>query len=137
MVYATRRMFATYFLFMTYAKSQVFNQDLQEVASIAKAVSHPARWAILLYLAQEKRCISGDISKELPLSRSTVSQHLQELKESGLIQGEVEGKNVSYCLNPKKLTEVIALLQQISQPLTNYIDENNNCNGNDGTNCCS
>ena len=125
---------------MTYTKSQVFDKSLQEIASVSKAVSHPARWAILLYLAQEKRCISGDISKELPLSRSTVSQHLQDLKESELIQGEVEGKNVCYCLNPQKIKEVVALLQEISEPLTLFLNEFDkpkpDCNPTDENGSC-
>jgi predicted transcriptional regulator len=108
---------------MTYAKTDIFDEKLQALASASKAVAHPARWAILLYLAEQKSCISGDITKELPLSRATVSQHLQELKEQGFIRGTVEGKNVCYCLNPAKLAEVIALIQEQSQPLINYLYE--------------
>lgn len=87
---------------MTYAKTEVFSEDLQELATFAKLLSHPARLSILQYLAECKACISGDIAQELPLSRSTVSQHLQELKKGGLIQGEIEGNKICYCLNPQK-----------------------------------
>lgn len=81
-----------------YKKTTLFDDDLQQLAEIAKALSHPARLAILRYLAKCKTCISGDISKEIPLSRTTVSQHLQELKKIGLIKGEIDGLKVNYCL---------------------------------------
>lgn len=94
---------------MTYAKIEQFSEELQTLANLAKLLSHPARIAILEYLAETKTCISGDIAQELPLSRTTVSQHLQELKKGGLIQGEVEGNTVCYCLNPEK----VALLEKL------------------------
>ena len=79
-------------------KTEAFSIDLQELAKFTKVVSHPARLAILQYLAETKTCISGDISDYLPLSRSTVSQHLKELKELGLIHGEIDGLKINYCL---------------------------------------
>lgn len=79
-------------------KSEVFEPELQELAKFAKAISHPARLAILRYLAQTRTCISGDISNHLPLSRTTVSQHLRELKELGLVHGEIDGLKINYCL---------------------------------------
>ena len=79
-------------------KSEKFDDNLQELALLAKAISHPARLAILKYLAETKTCISGDISDFLPLSRTTVSQHLKELKSLGLIHGEIDGLKVNYCL---------------------------------------
>jgi ArsR family transcriptional regulator, arsenate/arsenite/antimonite-responsive transcriptional repressor len=79
-------------------KSGKFDSNLQELALLAKAISHPARLAILQYLAETKTCISGDISAFLPLSRTTVSQHLKELKALGLIHGEIDGLKVNYCL---------------------------------------
>ena len=97
---------------MTYSKSQKFNLDLQELSNLAKVLSHPARLAILKHLAQTKSCISGDIAKELPLSRTTVSQHLQSLKKAGLIKGNIAGLNVCYCINPEKLAECKSLFQQ-------------------------
>lgn len=83
---------------MTYKKTDLFDDKLQKLAEIAKVMSHPARLAILQYLAKCKTCISGDISNEIPLSRTTVSQHLQELKKVGLIKGEIDGLKVNYCL---------------------------------------
>lgn len=79
-------------------KADVFNQDLQTLASFAKVISHPARLAILKYIATSKTCISGDISDHLPLSRTTVSQHLKELREMGLIHGSIDGLKINYCL---------------------------------------
>lgn len=79
-------------------KIEVFTPELQELAKFSRVLSHPARLAILQYLAETKTCISGDISDYLPLSRSTVSQHLKELKELGLIRGEIDGLKINYCL---------------------------------------
>ena len=78
-------------------KSEVFDNELQVLANFAKVISHPARLAILKYLAETKTCISGDISDNLPLSRTTVSQHLKELREMGLIHGEIDGLKINYC----------------------------------------
>lgn len=104
-------MFATYkMIAMTYAKKSIFTPDLQEAALLARALSHPARLAILRYLAGCNTCISGDISDEIPLSRTTVSQHLQELKKAGLIQGEVSGVRVHYCLSPEGVENLKSLL---------------------------
>lgn len=83
------------------AKKELFSEELQETALLFKALGHPARLAILRYLADTKICITGDISKELPLSRTTVNQHLQELKNINLIQGEIDGVKCNYCINPK------------------------------------
>ncbi len=85
-----------------YAKTIEFETDLQDLAVAAKLLSHPARIAIIKLLAEKKSCISGDIANELPLSRTTVSQHLQELKNADLIRGEISGLNVNYCLNIEK-----------------------------------
>jgi len=91
---------------MTYHKTSLFDADLQDISTMAKFLAHPARLAIIRYLANSNTCISGDITSEIPLSRTTVSQHLQELKKAGIIQGEVDGVKVCYCLNPKKLLEI-------------------------------
>lgn len=93
---------------MTYAKTTAFTDDQQQLARAAKALAHPARVAIIQLLASKASCISGDIAAELPLSRTTVSQHLQELKALDLIRGEVEGVTVCYCLN----TELLRRIQQ-------------------------
>lgn len=79
-------------------KKELFDNDLQDLANYAKAFSHPARLAILKYIAKSKCCISGDISNEMPLSRTTISQHLKELKDLGIIQGEIDGVKINYCI---------------------------------------
>lgn len=83
---------------MAYSKRTHFEADELELANIAKALSHPARIAILKVLS-DGQCICGDIVDRLPLSQSTVSQHLKELKSAGLIKGEIDGPRVCYCLN--------------------------------------
>ena len=88
-------------------KKENFNPELQDLARFAKVISHPARLAILMYLAETKTCISGDISDKLPLSRSTVSQHLKELRDMGLIQGDIDGLKINYCLCSKVISKYI------------------------------
>ena len=110
---------------MSIAKTALFDKELQTASAFFKALSHPARLAILNYLAQSKICMTGDISGELPLSRTTVNQHLAELKEVGLIKGEISGVRVNYCLNTDKIEE----LNDRFQELMNNLDC---CNGNPG-----
>ncbi len=91
---------------MVYAKTQLFENELQACALFCKALAHPARLAILKYLSETKVCMTGDISSELPLSRTTVNQHLSELRDAGLIVGSTEGAKTNYCLNSAKLKEL-------------------------------
>lgn len=83
-------------------KSHEFGVQENKLASYAKAMGHPARIAILKYLAKQNSCVCGDIVEELPLSQSTVSQHLKELKDAGLIKGEIDGVRVCYCIDEKE-----------------------------------
>ncbi|MEJ7768247.1 MAG: metalloregulator ArsR/SmtB family transcription factor [Chitinophagaceae bacterium] len=83
-------------------KSYEFSAKENRVAKYAKALAHPARVAILKLLAGRQTCVCGDIVDELPLSQSTVSQHLKELKQAGLIKGEIEGAKVCYCIDEKE-----------------------------------
>jgi DNA-binding transcriptional ArsR family regulator len=82
-------------------KSYEFTAKENKLARYAKALAHPARIAILKLLAKKTSCVCGDIVYELPLSQSTVSQHLKELKEAGLIKGEIDGASVCYCIDEK------------------------------------
>ena len=82
----------------------------QELASLTKAVGHPARVAILRLLTHRESCVCGDIVDELPLAQSTVSQHLKVLKEAGLIKGEIDGPRVCYCIEPAGLRRLKALV---------------------------
>lgn len=98
-------------------KTDAFSTELQDIARFAKAVSHPARLAILKYLAESGTCISGDISNQLPLSRSTVSQHLNELKELGLIHGTIDGLKVNYCLCCSSIGDHLQKFENFFNPI--------------------
>jgi len=94
------------------SKKENFNTNQNQLADLAKALAHPARIAILEFLAKQNSCICGDIVEELPLSQATVSQHLAELKRIGLIKGEIEGPKVCYCIDKKKWKESKQLFAQ-------------------------
>ena len=98
-------------------KPEMFDIELNELANFAKVLAHPARLAILKYLAASKTCISGDISDHLPLSRTTVSQHLKELRTMGLIHGEIEGLKINYCLCNSTITEKLKLFEAFFEPI--------------------
>lgn len=95
---------------MASPKKEHFTIADQEIASIAKALSHPARVAILRMLSDKQGCVCGELVESLPLSQSTVSQHLKELKVTGLIQGEIEGPRTCYCIAPDGWAKVHHLL---------------------------
>jgi ArsR family transcriptional regulator len=84
------------------SKTEAYTNKELTLAKYAKALSHPARVAILNVLLKKQSCICGDIVDELPLSQSTVSQHLKELKEAGLIKGDIDGVSVCYCIDEKE-----------------------------------
>lgn len=81
------------------AKMNTINEEQQQLARLAKALSHPVRIYVLELLSQQSCCYSGDLSEILPIAKSTLSQHLKELKDAGLIQGETEPPKIKYCLN--------------------------------------
>jgi len=93
-------------------KKEKFEPELQELARFARAISHPARLAILKYLAETRTCISGDISGNIPLSRSTVSQHLSELRDIGLIQGNIDGLRINYCLKGSSIKKYQDMMEK-------------------------
>lgn len=98
---------------MTNLKSQLFSLELQQRAKLFKALGHPARLAILEYLAGINSCMTGNIADELPLSRTTVNQHLKELRDANLIKGTVEGVRTNYCLKEEgigQLSEEVRIL---------------------------
>jgi DNA-binding transcriptional ArsR family regulator len=84
---------------MGITKSSLFKKRQNRLAVLAKAFDHPARVAIIEYLLSHKSCITNDLVNELPLSQSTISQHLRELKQIGIIKGEVEGPKLNYCID--------------------------------------
>ena len=103
---------------MGLSKTADFNKSQNELAAIAKALGHPARIAILQFLASKKSCVCGDIVNELPLSQSTVSQHLKELKKVGLIKGEIDGPSVCYCLDEKTVLKARKILGDLLETVT-------------------
>jgi DNA-binding transcriptional ArsR family regulator len=86
---------------MGLTKSEIFTDKQNKLASMMKALAHPARIAIIQYLIRTNACINGDLVGELGLAQPTISQHLKELKNAGLIQGTIEGTSVCYCIEPK------------------------------------
>jgi DNA-binding transcriptional ArsR family regulator len=94
-------------------KSYEFSAKENRLAKYAKALGHPARIAILKLLAGKSTCQCGDIVEELPLSQSTVSQHLKELKEAGLIKGQIDGARVCYCIDEKEWKAAQAWINQL------------------------
>ncbi|MFD2588787.1 ArsR/SmtB family transcription factor [Croceitalea marina] len=84
---------------MGITKTQIFNQNQNQMATIFKVLANPARIAILQYISKQESCICNDIVDEIGLAQPTISQHLKELKSIDLIKGEIEGKKVCYCIN--------------------------------------
>ena len=108
---------------MGLTKTDEFTIKENRIASYAKALGHPARIAILQVLLKSRECICGDIVEELPLSQSTVSQHLKELKDVGLIKGNIEGASVCYCIDEKGWAEAKTYLNTLFDSFN-------------GNNCC-
>lgn len=105
---------------MGVTKTDLFTSVQNEIAVSAKALAHPARIAIIQYLLKSNACINGDLVQELGLAQATISQHLRELKNLGIIQGTIEGVSVSYCINPLRWEEIkeqfINLFEQFNPP---------------------
>lgn len=91
---------------MGVSKTEQFSEHQNEISILFKALSHPARIAIIEYLLTVDTCICGDIVNKLPLAQPTVSQHLKELKNAKIIQGRIEGTAICYCLNPETLKKI-------------------------------
>lgn len=110
---------------MGITKSESFTVQQNETALLLKAIAHPARIAIVEHLLKVQSCICGDIVSELPLAQATISQHLKELKNAGIIKGSVEGTAICYCLEK----EVIEKLAQYFTTISNQIN-------NQKSTCC-
>lgn len=111
---------------MGITKTQLFEDRQNKMAALAKALGHPARLAILEYIIDHRTCICNDLVGELPLSQSTITQHLRELKQTGLIKGEIEGPRVNYCINEKVWNEAKDMLSSL---FARFVSDND-CN------CC-
>lgn len=102
-------MFVTLRTIMT--KEEVFSDKQNRAARYAKAMGHPVRLFVLELLSKQSCCYSGDLSDELPIAKSTLSQHLKELKDAGLIQGEIESPRIKYCINKENWKEAQSLFR--------------------------
>ena len=98
---------------MALSKKQEFTQEDIWLADVAKALSHPARIRILKILTRMDSCVVGSIVDQLPLAQATVSQHLKELKRVGLIQGEIDGPKICYCVNNKNLIKAKSAIDKL------------------------
>jgi len=99
-------------------KSNNFTVDQNRKAELYKALGHPARIAIIEFLVHQNSCVCGDIVDQLPLSQSTISQHLKELKQVGIIKGEIEGVKTCYCLDVEVLKEIEGIAGELIQLYT-------------------
>ncbi|WP_395048064.1 ArsR/SmtB family transcription factor [Flavobacterium sp.] len=102
---------------MGVSKTEHFTDEQNELAILAKAMSHPARIAIIEHLIKVDSCICGDIVNELPLAQPTVSQHLKELKNAGLIKGSFEGTTICYCINEAGFEKIKGFFKQVTEYL--------------------
>ena len=109
---------------MGITKTEQFTTEQNEIAVLTKALGHPARIAIIEYLLKTENCICGDIVKELPLAQPTVSQHLKELKNAGLIKGNIEGNAICYCLDEIGFEKIDSFLKTIK---TYFENQKNSC----------
>jgi DNA-binding transcriptional ArsR family regulator len=98
---------------MGVTKTDLFTEQQNELAKVAKVFAHPARIAILHYLIQSDTCINGDLVQELGLAQATISQHLRELKDSRIIKGSIEGVSVNYCIDPVRWAEIQNLFESL------------------------
>ena len=101
------------------SKTDHFSSKQNAIATMAKAMGHPARVAIIEYLLKVNACICDDIVHELPLAQPTISQHLKELKNAGLIKGNIEGNRICYCIHEKAFEKLVNYFTNIAQKLTN------------------
>lgn len=109
---------------MGITKSDLFTEAQNQLAQQLKAIAHPARIAILEYLLKANSCVCGDIVNELPLSQPTVSQHLKELKQAGLIKGNIEGNSICYCVDQENFNKLTIAINSINDTL---IQKNKEC----------
>lgn len=106
-------------------KTDHFTEDQNSIAILIKALGHPARVAIIEYLLTVSTCICGDIVRELPLAQPTVSQHLKELKNAGLIKGNIEGNAICYCIDENAIQALKDYFTNLSAALKKK--NSNNC----------
>ena len=111
---------------MGITRTDLFTDEQNEIALLAKCFAHPARVAILEYLLQKNQCVNSTLVSELGLAQATISQHLKELKNTGIIQGTIEGNSMNYCINPETW-------KKLKEKFNNIFDQHISCEGNE---CC-
>ncbi len=104
---------------MGLTKTDLFTENQNQVASLAKAIAHPARVAIIEYLLKVNACICNDIVNELPLAQPTISQHLKELKNAGIIKGNIEGNAICYCIDEHIFNRLRGLFSTVKSSTSN------------------
>lgn len=109
---------------MGITKTDLFTDVQNELAASAKALAHPARIAIIQHLFSSNTCINGELVKELGLAQATISQHLRELKDTGIIQGTIEGTRMCYCINPQRWEEIRNQFMGMFDQFESPADEN-------------
>tara|TARA_R100000951_G_scaffold74005_1_gene62356 strand:+ start:646 stop:978 length:333 start_codon:yes stop_codon:yes gene_type:complete len=110
---------------MGITRTDLFTEEQNNIALLAKCLAHPARVAILEHLLQKNECVNSTLVTELGLAQATISQHLKELKNVGIIQGTIEGKSMNYCINP-------VVWKNFKEKLNNMFDQHSCCGGD----CC-
>ena len=109
---------------MGLTKTEIFTDEQNRLAIMLKAMAHPARIAILQHIIKANACVCGSLVDELGLAQATISQHLKELKNAGLIQGTIEGVSVCYCIEPEAWQN---LNDELNKLFSSYKDFNNCC----------
>jgi len=115
---------------MGLTKSEIFSEKQNEIALVAKVLAHPARIAILEVLIKSKQCICGDLVTEIGLAQATISQHLKELKNCGLIKGTITGTSMCYCINAEKWNG-------FQEVLSHFFNQSIELEENPNQNCCN
>ncbi|CAM1349224.1 ArsR/SmtB family transcription factor [Tenacibaculum halocynthiae] len=108
---------------MGLTKSEIFTEEQNDIAKIAKVLGHPARIAIIQHILKIKSCICGDLVNEIGLAQPTISQHLKELKSTGIIKGNIEGTSVCYCIDQENWP----IIQEKLLSIFSQENKNNNC----------
>ncbi|MEX0685857.1 MAG: metalloregulator ArsR/SmtB family transcription factor [Balneolales bacterium] len=108
---------------MGVTKSDLYTDEQNQLALFAKVLAHPARIAIIQYLLKSNTCINGHLVREIGLAQATISQHLRELKDIGIIQGTIEGVSVSYCINKTCWNEIRDLFNNL---FDQYVEPDSN-----------
>lgn len=109
---------------MGITKTEIFNKQQNRLATILKALAHPARIAILQHIIKSQACICNDLVEELGLAQATISQHLRELKNTGIIKGSIEGTSICYCIDDKVWAQVS---KELSAFFTSFTPVKNCC----------